>query len=128
MSNVYIAYSQLVSTAGVSPEAVGVIGPAPVSETAAIVSSASNQQSAITVPSGTASASTSPKDTHVMQLVTHRAEYVWRIAVTGAEHVYVAFGTNPNALTGTSSRYLCVSPGVYEFAAMEGHKVALVNA
>lgn len=38
---------------------------------------------------------------------------IWRVAVAGDEHVYVAFGTNPTA--SATNGFLCPASGVYEF-------------
>ncbi len=72
-----------------------------------ITPSASNQQTTATAPTGI-------------------PEVMVRVATDTA--VYVAFGTNPNALTGTSARFLVPAGGVEYFRVNAGNKCACVNA
>jgi hypothetical protein len=53
---------------------------------------------------------------------------VWVITATSGD-IYVAFGSAPNALTGTASRHRIVSGTTRDFGvANVGEKVAVVNA
>lgn len=69
-----------------------------------IAPSGSNQQTTATSPSGG----------------------ICRVATDTA--VYVAFGSNPNALSGTGSRYYVPADSVEYFQVSEGHKAAVVTA
>lgn len=97
---------------GVAGEASGGWGAIPVlrndsavSET--IASSGSNQQTTATAPAvGT---------TPVCLVSTDTA-------------VYVAFGTNPNASTGTSRRFFMPANSMMGFVVARGDKAAVVNA
>lgn len=84
--------------------------PVPVASTVVsenITSSASNQQTTATAP-------------------TTIADPMCRVATDTP--VYVAFGTNPNALTGTAARFYIPANGVEYFRVNPGHKAAVVNA
>lgn len=72
-----------------------------------ITSSASNQQTTATAPTGI-------------------PEVMCRVATDTA--VYVAFGANPNALTGTTARFYIPANGVEYFRVIPGNKAAVVNA
>ena len=55
---------------------------------------------------------------------------IWRVAVAGDTHVYVAFGENPTASATTG--YLCPASGIYEFRVGGGttdtpHIAAVIN-
>lgn len=71
-----------------------------------ITSSASNQQTTLTAPTGI-------------------GELVCRVATDTA--VYVAFGTSPNALTGTGTRFFMPIGSVEYFRVAPGQKGAVVN-
>ena len=72
-----------------------------------IVPSASNQQTTAVAPTGI-------------------AEVMCRVATDTA--VYVTFGANPNALTGTAARFFIPANGVEYFRVNPGVKAAVVNA
>lgn len=72
-----------------------------------ITSSASNQQTTATAPTGI-------------------PEVMCRVATDTA--VYVSFGANPNALTGTTARFYIPANGVEYFRVNPGNKAAVVNA
>lgn len=68
--------------------------------------SGSNQQTTATAPTGI-------------------AEVMCRVATDAA--VYVAFGASPNALTGTSARFLIPAGGIEYFRVAPGDKAAVVT-
>ena len=72
-----------------------------------IAPSASNQQTTATAPTGI-------------------PEVMCRVSTDTA--VYVTFGTNPNALTGTAARFFIPANGVEYFRVNPGNKAAVVNA
>lgn len=72
-----------------------------------ITSSASNQQTTATAPTGI-------------------AEVMCRVATDTS--VYVTFGANPNALTGTGARFYMPANSVEYFRVNPGNKAAVVNA
>jgi hypothetical protein len=74
-----------------------------------ITASASNQQTTVTAP-----------DT------PSQGEVFCRVATT--VDVYVAFGSNPNAETGTGTRFLVPLSAVEYFAVAPGYKAAVVTA
>lgn len=56
---------------------------------------------------------------------TGLAEVMCRVATDTA--VYVAFAANPNALTGTASRFFIPANGIEYFRVNPGNKAAVVN-
>lgn len=72
-----------------------------------IASSASNQQTTATAPAALGDA-------------------ICRVATDTA--VYVAFGSNPNALTGTAARFYLPANAIEYFRVSVGDKAAVVNA
>lgn len=84
--------------------------PVPVASTVTsegIVPSGSNQQTTAVAPTGL-------------------AEVMCRVATDTA--VYVAFGSDPNALSGTGTRFFIPANGVEYFRVNVGNKAAVVNA
>jgi hypothetical protein len=71
-----------------------------------ITPSASNQQTTATAPTGI-------------------SELMCRVSADTA--VYVAFGTNPNALTGTGTRFHMPAGTIEYFRVRPGDKAAVVN-
>lgn len=84
--------------------------PVPIASTVTsetLTPSASNQQTTAVAPTGI-------------------PEVMCRVATDTA--VYVTFGPNPNALTGTAARFLIPANGVEYFRVTPGNKAAVVNA
>ena len=84
--------------------------PVPVASSVAsegIVPSGSNQQTTLTAPTGI-------------------ADLMCRVATDTA--VYVTFGPNPNALSGTAARFFIPANGVEYFRVNPGDEAAVVNA